>query len=249
MRINGQNQKPQVGAGRRVAGGRRLGYPNGMPSSTVEDYLKCIYSEEQQHEDRVSTGRIAAALDVTPGTATSMIKTLSESGLVTYEPYNGVRLTPEGYRLATHVLRRHRVVELFLVEIMGMDWTEVHLDAEILEHVVSDRIIERMDEMLGRPTVDPHGDPIPTASGQVSEKRYPTLLDCDLDRPLRMVRVREQGAEFLRLIETHGLVPGASLRVAARSDAAGTVHIVPEDGRELDLGYSVAEKILVEPKE
>ena len=111
-------------------------------------------------------GQIAAALGVVPGTATTMVKTLAESGLVRYEPYSGVRLTKAGEKLAALVLRRHRLVELFLVKVMGMSWTEVHDEAEQLEHAVSDRLIDRMDEMLGRPEVDPHGDPIPSAEGR-----------------------------------------------------------------------------------
>ena len=106
-------------------------------------------------------GQVASALGVTPGTATTMVKALAESGLAEYEPYSGVRLTAAGEKLAGLVLRRHRLVELFLVQVMGMSWAEVHDEAEQLEHVVSERLIERIDEMLGRPTHDPHGDPIP----------------------------------------------------------------------------------------
>ena len=106
-------------------------------------------------------GQVASALGVTPGTATTMVKALAESGLAEYEPYSGVRLTAAGEKLAGLVLRRHRLVELFLVQVMGMSWAEVHDEAEQLEHVVSERLIDRIDEMLGRPTHDPHGDPIP----------------------------------------------------------------------------------------
>lgn len=135
-----------------------------MPSSAVEDYLKRIFLEQTEDAGkRVPTGQIAQALGVTPGTATAMIKTLAGSGLVAYEPYAGVRLTEAGLQLATHVVRRHRLVELFLVEVMGMDWSEVHADAEVLEHAVSERLIERIDAMLGFPAADPHGDPIPGA--------------------------------------------------------------------------------------
>ena len=115
-------------------------------------------------------GQLAAALDVVPGTATTMVKALAESGLVRYEPYAGVRLTPAGDKLAALVLRRHRLIELFLVQVMGMSWAEVHDEAEHLEHAVSERLIERMDEMLGHPSVDPHGDPIPNADGGVQER-------------------------------------------------------------------------------
>ncbi|MGB6369381.1 MAG: metal-dependent transcriptional regulator, partial [Thermoanaerobaculia bacterium] len=128
-----------------------------MPTSTVEDYLKCILLEEQKDpEQLVSMGQVATALEVAPGTVTSMVKALAKSNLVTYAPYTGVRLTDAGQELALHVLRRHRLAELFLVKVIGLDWSEVHDEAELLEHAVSDRIIERMEEILGFPDVDPH---------------------------------------------------------------------------------------------
>lgn len=218
------------------------------PSSTVEDYVKCIYSEQLKSTDApVSTGQIAAALGVAPGTATTMVKTLAASDLVTYEPYSGVRLTPDGTRLATHVLRRHRVVELFLVEVMGIDWSEVHTDAEILEHAVSDRLIDRMDEMLGRPEVDPHGDPIPSAAGTIVETDDPTLLDCPERTLLRVTRVLDQSSEFLRLLETRSLVPGSPVEVESRDEAAETVSIRSPGGALFSLGFGPAAKVLVRP--
>jgi len=131
-----------------------------LPSQTVENYLKTIYlaqSSASGEAPLVPMGQLAAALSVVPGTATTMMKALSESGLVHYEPYMGVRLTPAGEKLATLVLRRHRLVELFLVKVLGMSWAEVHDEAERLEHAVSERLIDRIDEMLGWPSVDPHG--------------------------------------------------------------------------------------------
>src|SRR5438093_12048652 len=139
-----------------------------LPSSTVENYLKAICQGQSSLPTGtrlVPMGQVAATLGVTPGTATTMVKALAESGLAEYEPYSGVRLTASGERLAVLVLRRHRLVELFLVDVMGMSWAEVHEEAEQLEHVVSERLIERIDQMLGRPTHDPHGDPIPTPEG------------------------------------------------------------------------------------
>src|SRR2546421_12121806 len=132
-----------------------------LPSSTVENYLKAIYQGQAAltaPERLVPMGQVAAALAVTPGTATTMVKALAESGLAEYEPYSGVRLTAAGERLAAMVLRRHRLVGLFLVQGMGMSWADVHDDAEQLEHVVSDRVIDRLDEMVGGPTTGPHGD-------------------------------------------------------------------------------------------
>ncbi|MBI4583201.1 MAG: metal-dependent transcriptional regulator [Planctomycetes bacterium] len=218
-----------------------------MTTSTVEDYLKCIYQESQRSGNSlISTGQIAAGLKVAPGTATAMMKTLADSGLVSYEPYSGVRLTPEGARLATHVLRRHRVVELFLVQVMGMNWSEVHKDAELLEHDVSDRLIDRMDEMLGRPTVDPHGDPIPSARGVLKEKDYPSLLLCGLRAPLRVVRVTDQETGFLLFLEGHGIMPGNRIEVLSRDEAADSLMVRPESGKSFSLGFRAASKILVE---
>jgi DtxR family Mn-dependent transcriptional regulator len=183
-----------------------------LPSSTVENYLKAIVLQQQRAtgDALVAMGQIASALGVTPGTATTMVKALAESGLVQYEPYSGVRLTGAGERLAGLVLRRHRLVELFLVQVMGLRWDEVHDEAEKLEHVVSERLIERMDEMLGRPQVDPHGDPIPDADGAIRKRELQTLLDCPLDTPVTVTRVTDQGAPFLRFIEDSHLKPGAA---------------------------------------
>ena len=218
-----------------------------MATSTVEDYLKHIYlAQERSRESVVSPGQIAQALRVAPGTVTAMMKTLTDSELVTYEPYAGVRLTSAGRKLATRVLRRHRLVELFLVRIMGMDWSEVHQDAEVLEHAVSDQLIERMDKMLGHPSVDPHGDPIPTAAGTVPELQQDNLLTCPTAVGLRMARVIDQRAEFLQLLERHQLKPGRPLRVESRNELAETVLVQPENGRPLQLGFEAARRVLVE---
>ncbi len=218
-----------------------------MPTSTVEDYLKCIFRAEQRRAgERVAPGRIASAMGVAPGTVTAMLKTLTDAALVDYQPYVGVSLTDAGRKLATRVLRRHRLVEQFLVQIMEMDWTEVHAEAEILEHAVSDRLIDRMDEMLGRPSVDPHGDPIPTAGGQVVEIDHPSLLKCDLNCELRIARVTDQRAEFLQLLERHGLVPGTFATVESRDLMAETVCVRPNGDESLQLGFQAASRILVE---
>ena len=218
-----------------------------MPTSTVEDYLKHILLEQGNDPDRlVSMGQIGAGLKVAPGTVTAMVKTLADSGLLTYEPYSGVRLTPAGRQLAAHVLRRHRLIELFLVKVMGMDWSEVHSEAEELEHAVSDRLIERMDEMLGSPSVDPHGDPIPDIHGELKAKELPSLLTCDLGTPLRVARVADQSREFLQLVEKRGLKPGSRLHVEGRDEAADAVALRLGTGEPLSLGYRAASKIFVE---
>jgi DtxR family Mn-dependent transcriptional regulator len=219
-----------------------------MPTSTVEDYLKCILLAEQDVPAvRVSTGRIAVALGVAPATVTSMLKTLAASGLVSYEPYSGASLTDAGKELALHVLRRHRLVELFLVRVMGMDWSEVHAEAELLEHSVSETLIQKMDEMLDFPEVDPHGDPIPTARGEVQQSAAVSLLQCELGVPMKVVRVGDQNMEFLQLVEREGLKPGRQLRVTQRNEAAESVQLDRRDREPLSLGFGAASKILVSP--
>jgi DtxR family Mn-dependent transcriptional regulator len=218
-----------------------------MPTSTVEDYLKCILQAQQRDpEALVSMRRISSALAVAPGTVTAMVKTLADSGLLSYEPYSGVRLTGSGRQLALHVLRRHRLIELFLVRVMGMDWSEVHSEAEELEHAVSDRLIERIDEMLGFPSADPHGDPIPDVHGAVEEVVLPSLVDCELSSTVKVARVGDQSRDFLQLVERRGLMPGSSLRVEGRDEAADAVTLRLESGESLTLGFRAASKIFVE---
>jgi len=219
-----------------------------LPSSTVENYLKAIHHGQSalpKGQRLLPMGQIASALSVTPGTATTMIKALAESGLVEYEPYSGVRLTKAGGKLAALVLRRHRLVEAFLVQVMGMSWDEVHDEAEQLEHVVSDRLIDRIDEMLGRPTHDPHGDPIPDSQGAIAQRQLDSLLTCPMHTPLRVTRVADQDPAFLRFIEQHDLKPGRPIAVEARDAAADSVVLRGRD-RALTIGTRAASKLLVE---
>ena len=218
-----------------------------LPSYTVENYLKALLQAQigLNTDELVPMGKLAAALGVVPGTATTMVKTLAESGLVKYEPYAGVRLTAAGEKLAAMVLRRHRLIELFLVKVMGMSWTEVHDEAEHLEHAVSDRLIERIDEMLGRPKVDPHGDPIPNPEGMVERREYDTLLTCPLDAPVAVSRVTDQDTSFLQFVDRHDLKPGSIVEVKERNEAADSVRLRAEGDREITIGARAASKVLV----
>jgi DtxR family Mn-dependent transcriptional regulator len=219
------------------------------PSSTVENYLKAIYHAQSQLPEGtrlVPMGQVATTLGITPGTATTMVKALAESGLAEYEPYTGVRLTPAGETLAVTVLRRHRLVELFLVQVMGMSWAEVHDEAEQLEHVVSARLIERIDVMLGRPTHDPHGDPIPAADGTIAPRHLDSLLTCPVGVPLRVTRIADQDPAFLRFIEENGLKPGQSIEVVNRDAAADSVKLRGRQGASIVIGARAASKLLVE---
>jgi len=219
-----------------------------LPSSTVENYLKAIYQGQSSlpfDERLVPMGQVASALGVTPGTATTMVKALAESGLAEYEPYSGVRLSAAGEKLAGLVLRRHRLVELFLVQVMGMSWAEVHDEAEHLEHVVSERLIDRIDGMLGRPTHDPHGDPIPDTDGAITTRHLDNLLTCPIGTPLKVTRIADQDPAFLRFIESNDLKPGEPVEVEAR-DAAADAVIIRRKDRHLTIGARAASKLLVE---
>ncbi len=237
-----------------------------MLTSTVENYLKAILLAERraferpsgggqaQHPSKggqtqqrlVSMGRIAAALEVAPGTVTAMVKSLEKDGLVAYEPYSGVRLTADGRRAGVHVLRRHRLIELFLVETLGLDWSEVHEEAETLEHAMSDKLIDRIDALLGFPSVDPHGDPIPDASGNFRQGELISLAECPPGEAFRVARVSDQGEEFLRFVERKGLKPGSTIAVQEGDPSAGAVIIQPERRPEITIGNEAAAKLWVE---
>jgi DtxR family Mn-dependent transcriptional regulator len=224
----------------------------GMATSTVENYIKHIYHLQQARAEGGATliamGELAAALQVVPGTATSMIKTLADAGLVDYEPRAGVRLTLAGRKLALHVLRRHRLVELFLVQILGMDWAEIHDEAEQLEHVISDRLMERIDALLGHPKTDPHGDVIPDAAGALPKR---TLITLDAIAPGRRAivgRIADQAESFLQFIDQQELRPGRRLEVIAHDNNAGVLRVRLDNHREISLGTSAAAKIEVEPR-
>lgn len=220
-----------------------------MATSTVENYVKQLYLEQQHLAagcELVSFGKLAASMGVVPGTVTTMVRTLADAGLVRYEPRAGVALTAAGEKLALHVLRRHRLVELLLVEILGLDWSEVHDEAEELEHVISDKVLERIDALLGRPSVDPHGDPIPDAKGRLVDRKLHSLAAGRAGDRVRVERVHNQDAAFLRMIDELGLVPGSSHTVERNDPVAGTITLAAKrGGQPIVVGTRTAEVILV----
>lgn len=220
-----------------------------MASVAVENYLKHILllAEAADPTQLVSMGALAASLEVVPGTATTMVKSLAAEGLVEHEPRLGVRLTDAGRRLALGVIRRHRVVETFLVNVLKMDWASVHSEAEQLEHAISDDVLDRLDALLGHPAADPHGDPIPSAQGKLRSQVYATLATCVVAKPMRIVRVTDQSSEFLQFAEQNGLLPGATVRVADRNLAAGLIALKHGADPTTPLSLTAAAKILVEP--
>lgn len=219
-----------------------------MATIAVENYLKHVLLLSEGRSELVSMGALASALEVVPGTVTTMIKALADEGLVEHQPRHGVRLTSEGRRMALNVLRKHRLVETFLVNVLKMDWSTVHEEAEQLEHAISDAVLDRLDALLGHPETDPHGDPIPSRQGKLSSQVYATLATCTLERPMRVVRVTEQSGEFLRFAEQNGLQPGTAVRVSDRNLTAGLVALRRSGGKNLTLSLVAAGKILVEPE-
>ncbi len=219
-----------------------------MPSSTVENYLKRIYIEQQAEPvgDIVSMKSLAGAMGVTAGTATSMAKSLADSKFVAYEPYGGVKLTARGRSLALRVLRRHRLIECLLVEALGLDWSEVHDEAESLEHAISDKLLDRIDEFLGFPSVDPHGDPIPTADGEIRQSALTALTEVQEGAEVRIARVLDQDEQFLRFVDRHMLRPGTRARVLAHDHAAEAVTVQSGKLPAVTMGRTAAAKIMVE---
>lgn len=219
-----------------------------MATIAVENYLKHILLLAAEDGDLVSMGALAAALAVVPGTATTMVKALADEGLVEHRPRQGVRLTDAGRRVALNVLRKHRLVETFLVNVLKMDWSAVHAEAEQLEHAISDAVLDRLDALLGHPATDPHGDPIPSRQGRLDSQVYATLATCPTESSVRIVRVTDQTAEFLQFAEQHGLRPGAVVRVSDRNLAAGLVRLKSDVRRPTALSLATAGRILVEPQ-
>src|SRR5687767_10837114 len=197
-----------------------------VASLTIENYVKAIYQiSAGQDGQAAATGKLAEALRVSPGTVTSMLKTLSESSLAEYIPYEGARLTDAGRMLALRVLRRHRLIELFLVRTLKLTWDEVHEEAEHMEHAVSDLLIDRIDAFLGYPATDPHGDPIPKADGTVAGASGRSLSQLAAGRKFRVLRVLDQSPEFLRYLTETGLALDARGSVVSTRQESGTVTV------------------------
>jgi DtxR family Mn-dependent transcriptional regulator len=217
-----------------------------LPTLTIENYVKAIYLLSSPESNApISTGQLATRLSVSPGTVTSMLKTLKESELADYTPYEGVRLTEAGKKLALRVLRRHRLIELFLVKTLDLSWDEVHEEAENMEHAVSDLLVDRIDDYLGKPSTDPHGDPIPRADGTVDAASKHSLATCNEGERFRVVRVIDQSPEFLRYLSDTGLPLGCEGKVTANRVEAAMMTVVV-NGKETSLAHRVAENLMIE---
>lgn len=216
-----------------------------MASLTIENYIKTIYAlNETSESGTVSTGSIADKLNVSPGTVTSMLKTLNESGLANYAPYEGVSLTDAGNALALRVIRRHRLIESFLVDTLKLNWDEVHDEAENLEHAVSDFLVDRMDQFLGHPETDPHGAPIPKRDGTMLRQQMLSLAEMKEGQMFRLGQVTDQSPDFLKFVTSTGLSIGKVGRLLSRNDEAGTVSI-EIGGKKSTCSKEIAHKFQV----
>lgn len=214
-------------------------------SASVQDYAKAVYALEVRKEAAVSTNELAERLGVTPGSVSAMLRKLAEVGLVEHEPYRGVRLTAEGRQVALEVLRHHRLLELFLAKELGMPWDRVHAEAEILEHVLSEELEELISARLGDPTVDPHGDPIPTADFGIEERQTQRLDELPTGFTGRFVRVSDSDPEMLRYLAEHGIALGDRLQVVDRQPFGGPV-FVRFGEREYPIGGELARAMRIE---
>ena len=215
-------------------------------SHAVQDYAKAIYSLERRAGEAVSTNALAERLGVSAASASAMVKRLDGLGLVEHEPYRGVRLTPRGVRVALEVLRHHRLLELYLAEELGMPWDQVHREAEVLEHVLSEELEALIAAKLGNPTHDPHGDPIPTIDGKIDEGDTRSLDELEPGEEAVFARVSDQDPDMLRYLSGLGIVPGIELQMLGREPFGGPVRVRAK-GQELALGGELASAMRVEP--
>ena len=204
-------------------------YPERVASPAVDDYLKTIYHHTEWQDDRITPSQLAAELGLAPSSVTEMVQKLAAQGLVTHRPYGPITLSPAGHARAAMIIRRHRLIETWLVREFGYAWDEVHDEAEVLEHALSDRLLEGIDVRLGRPRFDPHGDAIPDAAGDVHREPFVLLASAPPGHSGRVLRVSDRDPDLLRALEAVGVAVGAQVEVtdAAVLRIAGTDVALP----------------------
>ncbi|MGD1961347.1 MAG: metal-dependent transcriptional regulator [Fulvivirga sp.] len=215
-----------------------------MASQTEENYLKALYHLSSEQAE-VSISALSAVLGISKPTANSMIKNLKDQGLVYYEKYKPLLLTDAGKKVSALIVRKHRLTEMFLVEKMGFGWEEVHEIAEQVEHVKVPAFFDRMDELLGYPTEDPHGSPIPDKEGNISKQRYKRLSDCEMGAHVKLAALKQSSKEFLAFLDDRGLNLGADLFVEAVEPFDGSIVVLYNDKRE-SFSLKVSEKLMIE---
>lgn len=218
----------------------------GTLSVQAENYLKAIWNAAEWSDKPVSTGTLAARLEVAPSSATEAVKKLVDAGLVSHARYGAVELTDEGRVAALQMVRKHRLIETFLVEYLGYSWDLVHVEAEVLEHAVSDHFVEQLADRLGQPLRDPHGDPIPLADGTLPPMTAVLLADAEVGVALRVAQVSDDDSALLRYLGGLGIGLDSEVVVSARQDAAGTLTLA-HGAAETTIGAAAARAVRVEP--
>jgi DtxR family Mn-dependent transcriptional regulator len=216
-----------------------------LRTPAIEDYTKAIFALESRNDEPVPTNALAERLGITPGSVSAMLKRLDELGLTTHVPYRGVRLTDDGRRIALEVIRHHRLLESYLAEALGMPWDRVHAEAEVLEHVLSEDLEQLIAAKLGHPTVDPHGDPIPSADLELDERRTDRLESLQPGDEGRFVRVSDSDPEMLRYLADRDIAPGDRFAVRERQPFGGPLFVAFGE-REHAIGGQLAGAMRVE---
>jgi DtxR family transcriptional regulator, Mn-dependent transcriptional regulator len=217
------------------------------PTAAIEDYAKAIYSLQEDGEATVSTTALADRLGVTPGSVSAMLRKLDAAGLVTHEPYRGASLTVQGRRVALEVIRHHRLIELFLAEVLDMPWDRVHDEAEVLEHVISEELEDLIAAKLGNPTQDPHGDPIPSAELELPERRDVALQDLQPGEHGRFARVSDVDPAMLRWLADRSVRPGDALEVLDKQPFGGPLTVRVGDAVHV-LGGGIAAAMRIDAR-
>jgi DtxR family transcriptional regulator, Mn-dependent transcriptional regulator len=216
-----------------------------LRSPAIDDYAKAIFALQSRADEPVSTSALAERLSITPGSVSAMLKKLDELGLVTHEPYRGVRLTANGRRVALEVIRHHRLLERFLADALGMPWDRVHDEAEVLEHVLSEELEELIATKLGNPSMDPHGDPIPSADLELDERSTRSMESLAPGDAGIFVRVSDSDPEMLRYLAGCGISPGDRFEVRDHQPFDGPLFVVFGE-REHAIGGRLADAMRVE---
>jgi DtxR family Mn-dependent transcriptional regulator len=219
-------------------------HPKRRTNEGAENYAKALYELQARGKSPVGTNAVAERLGVTPASASGMLKRLADEGMVEYEAYHGARLTPEGERIALEVIRHHRLIELFLAEVLDMPWDQVHSEAEVLEHHISEELEELIAAKLGQPVRDPHGDPIPDRDLAVTVEDSVPLTDLEPGERGIFARISDSDSSMLRYLAEREIQPGAGLLVRSREPFGGPV-LVEIAGRTHPLGPALAESMRV----
>jgi DtxR family transcriptional regulator, Mn-dependent transcriptional regulator len=215
-----------------------------MASEQIENYLKNIY-KIQSNEGKVTTSSLSEKLQISPASVSEMIKKLAEEGTLTHTPYKGVELTEQGKRFALRIIRRHRLWEMFLVEVLHFGWDEIDQEAERFEHIMSDRMEEKIDHVLGHPVIDPHGDPIPSRNGKIQCPMSFPLNDAKDGSKVKVLRVSDSNSEMLQYISSIGISLNKEILVKQKMNFDGSL-VVKINNKEINISSTIAENIFVE---